>query len=417
MAKSYVIGERGVVALRNLLRKGEATGTTYGPNAVAQDTYAAPFTVRWSQSQNDGDGCWIIWLPVYGNNAGDKLLLVGNQYVDILEGTGELTAATGYPTGWYQLANNATGGAVYLTVLRPLSGASSSRVVASIVTAPVNGGGGESEGYYHRYNILIAEMATEANTGFKRVKQYIDSTIQIGDYGSRHPDGPDAWEDDEGGMPHTFDIAEGKVVRCYAPAPCGAMVVGADYTINAQLGNIYVHLDKTTSGGVDRWSLSVDQVSRAESQSHHEWTLYEYANGAVTCDCRPRVLPIVDWDGKSIEQDATKHKVQIKGWDSATPAASTSVAQSIRGGLSTEKVIVRTNSGELEYKAIGTLAQLLNSSVSRTGQKILTGLMWDSTQHVLKFSSATVDIDHGVITSWTTNANETISTTPISSII
>ena len=111
-------------------------------------------------------------------------------------------------------------------------------------------------------------------------------------------------------------------------------------------------------------------------------------------------------------------KLQIKGWKTGTPASTTSLASDINWEYTTEALVARDlTDGTLRYKPIGDLATLLGSQVSKANQKILTGLRWDTPTHTLVISSATVNIDHGVITAWTNNNNETISTTSINSII
>lgn len=120
-------------------------------------------------------------------------------------------------------------------------------------------------------------------------------------------------------------------------------------------------------------------------------------------------------------------KLQIKGWDKGLPRYY-SIAQLINGSSSSNlrwnRVPIRlyqaegdTPAGGLVYADIGTLAQLLGSTINKTNQKILTGLSWDTTYHKLVISSATVNIANGVITSWTDNNDEDIETTAISSII
>ena len=115
---------------------------------------------------------------------------------------------------------------------------------------------------------------------------------------------------------------------------------------------------------------------------------------------------------------ADEGKLQIKGWKTGTPASSTSLASDINWEYTTEALVARDlTDGTLRYKPIGDLATLLGSQVSKANQKILTGLSWSTTNHTLVISSATVNIDHGVITAWQNNNDETIGTTSINSII
>ena len=112
-------------------------------------------------------------------------------------------------------------------------------------------------------------------------------------------------------------------------------------------------------------------------------------------------------------------EAQIKDWDTGTPASSTTIAQDINAGNTTAQgtVVERTAGGVLQYKKPGTLAQLLDSTVNKSSQKILTGLAWNITTHKLVISSANITVANGVITSWTDNNDENIDTTPISDIV
>ena len=112
-------------------------------------------------------------------------------------------------------------------------------------------------------------------------------------------------------------------------------------------------------------------------------------------------------------------EVQIKDWDTGTPAASTTIAQDIHDGNTTAQGAVpeRTTGGALQYKKPDTLAQLLGSTVTFSGKTVLTGWNWNATTHEIEISTATISAANGVITSWTDQPVQTVSTTPISSII
>lgn len=115
--------------------------------------------------------------------------------------------------------------------------------------------------------------------------------------------------------------------------------------------------------------------------------------------------------------DGDEGKLQIKEWRAGTPVSSYTVAQDIaRDNADGNSVVVRSSSGTLEYKPIGTLAQLTGSTVTGT-KTVLTGLTWDTTNHTLVISSANVVYSKGIVTSWTANADGTIATTGISTII
>ena len=112
-------------------------------------------------------------------------------------------------------------------------------------------------------------------------------------------------------------------------------------------------------------------------------------------------------------------EVQIKDWDTGTPASATTIAQDIHDGNTTAQgtVVERTTGAALQYKKPGTLAQLLGSTVTFSGKTILTGWNWNATTHEIEISTAVVSAANGVITSWTDQPVQTVSTTPISSIL
>ena len=418
---AYVISQKAARALTRLVRgSSDATAPTYSPAAISPDVFPPPFTVRWSQSEKSGQGAWVIWLPYMPLSAGGTpaygpLLIVGNKYVDFLQGTAALSPAQTLPTGWFVLRNNAEGGAVYMNILVPTFWSAAGYVTAAILTTPDSTPAGQDD--YLHFSVLIATMTTDEDTGAKQVRQAVDSTIIVEGpiFG---PNGEGIWPPGGGeSTPQPFDIDNDVVVRCFAAAPCGTMLVGANYAIDGTKGDILVHVDRNSQGV---YTLSVDQTHRAESPTHHEWTLYEYRGGDVVCDCRPRVLPLIRFDDKSLDIDATNHNLQIKDWNTGTPESGTTLAKDLHDadGVTAQGTLVeRTTGGALNYKKIGTLAQLLGSTVNRSSQKILTGLTWSRTSHELVISSANITIANGVITSWTDNADAKIATTSISRII
>ena len=269
---AYVITEKAATALTRLLRGDKSTGNTGirgGPATISPDAFPAPFTVRWSASEDSGSGAWVIWLP----NA-TQLLVYDGSAVTI---TG-ITAATELPAGWYTIdALQASSTAVYLVVT----------VVETtgVASAELSNTTGQATSGEKVYNLLVATMSTDSTTGAKRVKQFIDSAVVLGG-GSSAP----------ASTPQPFDIEGGKVVRCEIPAPIERLSC-ADYTIVAASGNIYAHVDRSSSGSGSgsTYTLTVDQTSRANSATHAQWVLYyKDVNGDVTCDCRPKILSLYD---------------------------------------------------------------------------------------------------------------------------
>ena len=419
----YVLTDAAVRKLRgSLASRAGNTGATGSAAAISPDLYPAPYTVRWAQSENDGDGAWVIWLPYMPQTATDipaygPLLMVGNEYVDFLQGTAALSPAQTLPSGWFVLLNDAGGGAVYMNILVPTYWSDASYVTAGIEAAPDSTPAGEDD--YQHFSVLIATMTTDEDTGAKRVKQAVDSTITIEGpvFG---PNGEIIWPPDGESMPQPFDIDDGDVVRCYASAPCGTMLIGADYTIDESKGDILVHVDRSAQGV---YALTVDQTSRAESPTHHQWTLYQYQGGEVTCDCRPRVLPLVRFDDKSLDIDATSHNLQIKSFANPTNAvSSTSLAADLRAQTAVQgHVLFRNAAGALEYKPIGQLSG--GGGLSGTVE-FVADIDWyvNGSVHQLRKRLRVLNLATGQVadktgTTYTNGWEVAANTTPISSII
>ena len=158
---NYVLSERAARALIPLIRgKAASSSPGYAPAAVSLDAFPAPFTVRWSQSEDSGSGAWVIWLPDLA-----KLVQLDGVYLTL---TG-VTAATRLPTGWYTI-NDDDGEAteVYCNVHKPTgSGSPSANISIDADTATT----GESV-----IPVLVARMTT-STAGAKLVKQFVDSAL------------------------------------------------------------------------------------------------------------------------------------------------------------------------------------------------------------------------------------------------
>ena len=136
-----------------------------------------PFEIRWAQSENNNQGAWVIWLPDIA-----QLVMLKDAYITP---TG-VTAAQVLPGGWYTIDDvdeNST--SAYLVVTIPDTGSASALFSSTEGQATT----GETV-----LNIAIAEMATDTDTGARRVKQYVDSAIMAGNAkdGSPGADGADA---------------------------------------------------------------------------------------------------------------------------------------------------------------------------------------------------------------------------------
>lgn len=158
---NYVLSERAARALIPLIRgKAASSSPGYAPAAVSFDVFPAPFTVRWSQSEDNGSGAWVIWLPDLA-----KCVQLDGAYLTL---TG-VTAATKLPTGWYTI-NDDDGEAteVYCNVHKPTgSGSPSANISVDADTATT----GESV-----IPVLVARMTT-STAGAKLVKQFVDSAL------------------------------------------------------------------------------------------------------------------------------------------------------------------------------------------------------------------------------------------------
>ena len=168
---NYVLSERAARALIPLIRgKASSASPGYAPAAVSLDAFPAPFTVRWSQSEDNGSGAWVIWLP---NLA--KLVQLDGAYLTL---TG-VTAATALPTGWYTI-NDDDGEAteVYCNVHKPTgSGSPSANISIDADTATT----GESV-----IPVLVARMTT-STAGAKLVRQFVDSALILAGGGGEMP--------------------------------------------------------------------------------------------------------------------------------------------------------------------------------------------------------------------------------------
>ena len=165
---NYVLTPQAVRKLRGALAATPGnSGASGAPSPVDIDDFPPPFTVRWSASANSGAGAWVIWLPSLGN-----LVAFGDVYISTIGG---VTAATNLPAGWYTIDDaTASSTEVYLNLTIPETGTAS----AEISTTQGQSTTGETV-----HSILVAEMETDAQTGAKRVKQYVDSAVVLGGEG------------------------------------------------------------------------------------------------------------------------------------------------------------------------------------------------------------------------------------------
>jgi hypothetical protein len=130
------------------------------------------------------------------------------------------------------------------------------------------------------------------------------------------------------------------------------------------------------------------------------------------------VLPLIRFDDKSLDIDATNHNLQIKSFNNPTSAASaTTLADDLQAQSAVQgHVLYRNADGTLEYKTIG---QLSGGTV-----EFVADIDWyvDGSVHQLRKRLRVLNLATGIITdkAGTTYANGwevAANTTPISQII
>ncbi len=162
---NFVLTPNAVAKLRRAIapRSGNTGAVAASGVPIDPDKFPPPFTVRWSASANSGAGAWVIWLPDVA-----QLVMLKDEYITP---TG-VTADQALPAGWYTIdAAAASSTEVYLNITIPETGTAS----AEISTTQGQSMTGETV-----MSILVAEMETDAQTGAKRVKQYVDSAALVG---------------------------------------------------------------------------------------------------------------------------------------------------------------------------------------------------------------------------------------------
>ena len=163
---NYVLTPSAVRKLRGALAATPGnSGAAGAPSPVNIDDFPPPFTVRWSASANSGAGAWVIWLP-----DASSLVHVGNAYVSPIA---NIVAETALPSGWYRMSTvTATSTAVWLNI--------TTYTATGQVFLDISNSAGQSATGLVGVPIQIATMAVDAQTGAKRVKQFVDSAITFG---------------------------------------------------------------------------------------------------------------------------------------------------------------------------------------------------------------------------------------------
>ena len=309
---SYTISSRAARALTSLLKgQAKSSGVHYAAAAVSPDSFPLPFTVRWSAKENAGDGEWVIFLPTLTN-----LVYYGEEAISTITG---ITASQILPSGWYVIDNlsssSATG--VWL-VLSVTSSATTAKIDPYPTTpAPAN---------TTIYNIRVASIATDSTSGKKTVKQYLTSSISIGG-GSGDPDNL------------TLSLI-----------PSGETGAGKLQLKNAHTGQPTVAneniMQDIQNGSYGNSNLLVPV--RAASGGSYQ-LIWRNLGSLATA---------VDDSSVEVSQNGgfARPVIKLKNWHdpSLAPAATTLAADlKLTASSSTDKVLIRDDSGNLKFKAIG----------------------------------------------------------------
>jgi hypothetical protein len=178
---NFVLTPNAVVKLRRAIapRSGNTGAAAASGRPIDPDTFPAPWTVRWSASANNKQGTWVIWLPDIA-----QLVMFEGVYLNI----GGVTAEQALPEGWYTI-DDATASSTEVYLVVTITKSDNGEIVS--VDAELSTSEGQATTDETVHNILVAEMETDAETGAKRVKQYVDSAVVLGGEGGGAPVTPD----------------------------------------------------------------------------------------------------------------------------------------------------------------------------------------------------------------------------------
>lgn len=255
---NFVLTPNAVAKLRRAIapRSGNTGAVAANGRPVDPDNFPLPFTVRWSASADSGAGAWLIWLPDLGS-----LVAFDDAYISTIGG---VTAAANLPAGWYTI-DDADGQSeeVYLVItVTDSTGAAEAELSETEGQATT----GETV-----YNIKVAAMATDATTGAKSVKQFVDSVVTLGAGGDTvTPDDVSTEFVPDPPSGTTPDGDEGKLqikgFKSGAPATVGNL---ADYLQGGaalpQDGIFLVARVPQTGGGVALAYMPVSQIFHNQS--------------------------------------------------------------------------------------------------------------------------------------------------------
>lgn len=313
----YVLSAAAVAKLRRALapKAGSSSRPGAGASPVAFDTFAAPFTVRWSATE--AGGAWVMWLP-------DKTRCVSVAGVYVTP-TG-ITAADDLPAGWYTIDNaDAQSTALYLVLTTTDS---TGATTAAIDTAAGTASTGETV-----TNILIASLATDSQTGAKRVRPFVVGALVLTPGGEETPPQPfeyvETQEEGEGGEQRTVkSIVNLDFYWDGAPATA---TLATGFEVPAT-GNVFLCCVGTPSQSASavngyEWTFTVaaSEASAPQDGKVANYKLYTFAGGEMTMDWRATFLALSSNtfaapDNLSIDATGgtSNQQLQIKGYSGAT---------------------------------------------------------------------------------------------------
>lgn len=275
---NFVLAPAAVRALTNIVRGKMSQSTSApAPAAVSRDTFPAPFAVRWAQSENEGDGAWVIWLPDTA-----RLVMFAGAYVTP---TG-VTAAASLPAGYYTIDNlPAAATQIWLRIRPP----------ASETAAATASFAGAADSGQDAINIQIAALATVAATGAKSVRQLVDSAVTVGGGsggGGEYTPTP---------APFDFDADTGAIVNCVFYFD-GTLQTLPNYTNIPTTGTVYLtavctwdranaHVESQLDWSVVFAIANAPAVASTDQRVLNV-KLYDFSNGAPAVDYRTAYAPL-----------------------------------------------------------------------------------------------------------------------------
>ena len=274
----YVLTDAAVRKLRGVLapRSGN-TGAGGAATPVSPDDFPPPFTVRWAQSENSGQGAWVIWLPDTS-----QLVMYDKAYLT----PSGLTAAAALPSGWYKISGmQSSAEEVWLVAHVPDDPESTTPPSAELSDSEGQATTGESV-----INLLVAQMETDGTSGARRVKQFVDSAVV---FGSGSGSGGTVTLDD---VSADFnDDGEVEIHNWEDGTPASGTTVAED--INDPPSNASALVERDHNGALKYKRLG---------------TLAQLTGSSVTGEVTKMVVTNIAWNATTHTLDVTKATVVIK---------------------------------------------------------------------------------------------------------